>query len=229
MTATAHGTQAGARDHSVVLAALLTAEGIKAQVVHGLTAFLQGATAGGEPGVGIGGGGHSSLRVPGFGTVNISLRLNERLLGDSYRHWRPLPVSGGLVGRRWDVSGMASLVVIANNAVDYEQTYNMATHATERAVAIHGPQEIANFGPEMLDGEYINSPLTDNFAPIVGAVGYVRLAAHLHGLLRGDSRSLARVSQRKAWRYLTEIDPQLREDFQRALDSGLSDRVRRTC
>jgi hypothetical protein len=210
------------RDHSVVLAALLTTEGVKTQIVHGMTAFLQGSTSDGEPPIGIGGGAHSWLRVPGFGTLDVSPRLNERLPNDVFRDWRPLPVGGGLIGERWDVSGMDSLVVFVNNAGDYEQRYNLATHETERAVAIYWPQKVVDFTPDMLDGEYINSSLTDVFIPVAGADGYVRLAAHIFALLRDDRRPLARVSQRKAWHYLNEIGPELLHDFHRAIHAGLS-------
>jgi hypothetical protein len=211
------------RDHSAVLAALLTAEGIKVQVVHGMTAFLQGSTADGKPAVAVGGGGHSWLRVPGFGTLDVSPRLNERLRGDSYVHWRPLPVSGGLIGTHWDVGRMVSIVVFVHNAAHYEQTYNVATHATNQAVAIYWPQKVIDFIPNMLGGGYINSPLTDRFTPVAGTDGYVKLAAHLYALLRGDRRPLARVSQRKAWRFLGEIDLEVVREFQSALDVGLSD------
>lgn len=91
------------RDHSVVLAALLTAKRIEARVVHGLTMFVQGPTTDGAPAVGNGndpaaGGGHSWVQVPGFGTVDVSPRLSERL-----DDWRPLPVEGGLIGGDWSI------------------------------------------------------------------------------------------------------------------------------
>lgn len=210
------------RDHSVVLAALLTAEGIKAQVVHGNTAFIQGSTPDGQPSMGTGLGGHTWLRVPGFGTVDISPRLGERSSNEHFRHWRPLPVDGGLVGKRWDINGMESLAVFVDSAAQYEQAYAVASHANERAVAIYWPQKVVDFSRDMLDGEYIDSPLTHRFIPMAGADGYVKLAAHLYGLLRDNRRPLARISQRKAWRFIGEIDSEVLRDFTSALDAGLS-------
>jgi hypothetical protein len=210
------------RDHSVVLAALLTAEGVKAQVVHGNTAFVQGSTPDGEPSMGTGLGGHSWLRVPAFGTVDISPRLSERSSNEHFRHWRPLPVDGGLIGEQWDISGMKSLVVLVDSAAQYEQAYAVASHASESAVAIYWPQKVVDFSPDMLDGKYIDSPLTHRFVPIAGADGYVKLAAHLYGVSRDIRPPLARISQRKAWRFIAEIDPEVLREFQGALDAGLS-------
>jgi hypothetical protein len=85
------------RDHSVLIAALLTIHGIEAQLVHGKNIFVQGTTSDGKEPVGIGnllelGGGHTWLHVPRFGTVDISPRLSERLASPN-ENWRPLPVT----------------------------------------------------------------------------------------------------------------------------------------
>jgi len=79
----------GCRDHAVVLAALLTSGGTDAQVVHGANVFIQGPTTDGQDPVGLGndlahGGEHTWVHVSAFGTVDVSLRLSERV-----QSWRP--------------------------------------------------------------------------------------------------------------------------------------------
>ncbi|MGU3500897.1 hypothetical protein [Mycobacterium sp. C31M] len=203
------------RDHSVVLAAVLAAHGVKAQLVHGKTAFSQPPRDEGDPSVGHGGGGHTWLRVPGFGTLDISPRLDER---PSFHHyWNPLPVRTGLIGTEWRVDGYSSLVVFVDNAAHYQQLSSAGV--VGEVAAVYWPQKIVDFSFEMLTDPYlaIRSPLTDQFVPIAGRTGYVKLATHLYGLLRGDRRPLAGISQRKAWRYLSEVDSVLAQDFQQAV------------
>ncbi len=74
----------------------------------------------------------------------------------------------------------------------------------------------------MLEADYIDSPLSYELRDAAGANCYVKFAAHLYALSRGARRPLASVSQRKAWRYLTEVDADLVQDFCRALDAGLA-------
>ena len=210
------------RDHSVVLAALLTAEGIEAQVVHGLTMFVQGPTKDREPPVGNGNdpaasGSHSWVHVPGFGTVDVSPRLSERV-----DQWRPLPVECGLIGADWSVPRTTTHVALVGNANDYEQAVAVATHATDTATAIYWPKESAEFTPAMLEADYIDSPLSYKLRDAAGADCYAKLAAHLYALSGGARRALAGVSQRKARRYLTEIVGDLVHEFHRALNAGLA-------
>jgi hypothetical protein len=69
----------------------------------------------------------------------------------------------------------------------------------------------------MLDPGYIDSPLAHRLKEAAGSDCYFKLAAHLHGVSLGVRRSLARVSQRKAWRYLNEVSEELIEEFREAL------------
>jgi hypothetical protein len=79
----------------------------------------------------------------------------------------------------------------------------------DTVTAIYWPQRTAEFSPDMLDADYVHSPLTDKLIAATGADCYLKLASHLYGLSRGARRPLAGVSQRKAWRYLAEVNPAL--------------------
>lgn len=209
------------RDHAVVLAALLTARGVDAQVVHGANVFIQGPTSGGADPVGLGndlaqGGGHTWVHVPAFGTVDVSPRLGERV-----QSWRPLPVSG-LTGADWQVPGLATHVAIVRGAPDYEQAVAIATNAVDTATAIYWPKQSEQFRADMLDAGYIDSPLAHRLTKVAGSDCYFKLAAHLRGVSQGVRRSLARVSHRKAWRYLNEVSEELIDEFREAITVQLA-------
>jgi hypothetical protein len=204
------------RDHAVVLAALLTAGGIDAQVVRGANVFIQGPTTDGQDPVGLGndlaqGGEHTWVHVPLFGTVDVSPRLGERV-----QSWRPLPVSG-LAGTDWQVPGLTADVAVVRSAPDYQQAVAIAFNAVDTATAIYWPKRTDQFGTGMLSPGHIDSPLAHRLKEAAGFDCYFKLAAHLHGLSQGARRSLARISQRKAWRYLNEVSEDLIDEFRAAL------------
>ncbi len=132
----------GCRDHAVVLAARLTSGGTDAQVVHGANVFIQGPTTDGQDPVGLGndlahGGEHTWVHVSPFGTVDVSLRLSERV-----QSWRPLPVSG-LTGTDWQVPGLMTRVAVVSSAPDYQQAVAVATNAVDTPTAIYWPKRTA--------------------------------------------------------------------------------------
>jgi hypothetical protein len=74
----------------------------------------------------------------------------------------------------------------------------------------------------MFDAGYVHSPLTEKALPVAGADFYLLLATHLHALRSGRRKPLAGVSQRKAWRLLTDIHrttPEMLKEFRDLLQS----------
>jgi hypothetical protein len=206
------------RDHAVVLAALMTVEGLSAHVVRGASIYIQGPTSSGEEPTGLGnvleaGGGHTWVDVPTFGTVDVSPRLDVRVA-----HWRPIPVSG-LVGTEWEVPGLASHVAVVESAGRYEEAVTQATRTFDTATAIYWPQEVERFHVGMLDVSYVDSPLTHRLSDHAGSDCYIKLTAHLIGLTEGVRRPLARVNQRKAWRFLNEVDQALIDEMLRRIEA----------
>lgn len=100
---------------------------------------------------------------------------------------------------------------VAHNATDYKQAIAIATHATDTATAIYWGKQTAEFNPAMLEVE-----------GCCRRYCYVKFAAHLYALSRGARRPLASLSQRKAWRYVTEVDADRVQEFCGALDGGLA-------
>lgn len=203
------------RDHAVVLSALLAADGVDSRVVHGMNMFIAGPTSDGQHPVGIGnelqttdqgGSSHSWVDVPGFGMIDLSPRLSERLPGP-LADWRPLPTGrGGPVGTEWSVPGLASAVATVNGGAEYERAIAHATHAVDTVTAIYWPKRSDSFSAGMLKAEYVNSPLTDKVAGAVGDDCYLLLAVHLHALRAGERRPLAGVSQNKAWSFVKDME-----------------------
>jgi hypothetical protein len=204
------------RDHAVVLAALLTAQGVDAQVVHGANIFIQGATEDGQDPTGLGnilsqGGGHTWTHALEYGAVDVSPRLDARV-----QSWRPLPVSG-LTGADWSIPGIATRLAVVNSASEYQKAVDTAIEAVETATAIYWPKQTEQFRIDMFDAGYIDSPLAHRLTGAAGSDCYIKLGAHLYGMSQGVRRSLARVSQPKAWRYLNEVSQELIEEFREAL------------
>lgn len=159
------------RDHAVVLAALLTAAGVEAHIVHGANIFVQGPTTDGQPATGLGNvpgekGTHTWIHTPAYGTLDISPRLDQR--SDT---WRPLPVNG-LTGTTWPIPGYASQIATVDNAGDYEHNLNIAGHILDVASAIYWPHRITPFHPDMLDPHNIDSPLAHQLRDAAGEECY---------------------------------------------------------
>lgn len=204
------------RDHAVTLAALLTARGAAAQVIHGSSVYVQGPTSRGEDPVGLGnvleqGGGHTWAYVPALGTIDASPRL-----GDRVQTWRPLPATG-LVGAEWQVTGLTTQVVFVDSAQSYQQAVDASTQAVDTATAIYWPKEVEPFQAGMLDVGYIDSPLAHRLTDVAGPDCYIKLTAHLLGVYQRVRRPLVRVSQRKAWRFLNEVNQELIDELTQAI------------
>ncbi len=186
------------------------------QVIHGASVYIQGPTSSGEGPAGLGnvleqGGEHTWAHTPALGNFDVSPRLSERV-----QHWRPLPGTG-LVGTEWQIPGRTTQVVFVDNVKDYQRAVNASTHAVDTVTAIYWPKVAQPFRADMLDVEYVDSPLTHRLREVAGADCYTKLAAHLLGVSRGVRRPLARVSQKKAWRFLNEVSQELIVDVLRGI------------
>lgn len=193
------------RDHALVVGELLARAGAHVNVRHGKCMFVQGPTPDGAPPVGIGqdvdprAGGHTWLSVSGLGEVDLSPKLSVR-----DPRWRPIE-SSGVVGSSW-VAQRPTRFVVTESAHEYGQEIAQATHALNESRAIYFKRreeplgDIANAGlswaNSRLSLRLLRRGLPDDL--------YVRFAAHLHGLLRGERNSLRRLTRNKAWTILAQ-------------------------
>lgn len=213
------------REHAVVVGALLTAMGVKSQVVHGANMFVVGPGLSGEAPYGVGNApaqarfGHSWLVVEGFGALDLSPRLNERFLKGPLQAWDPISAPWGWVGHEWIVGSEPAALVVVGSREEYEREMSLSTHRVGQCTAIYWPQAVQPFSVDMLDHEFTDSPLRGRVASSNFEGALLKLAVHLWGLNRGNRRSLSRISQTKAWTFVGQLDESLVEEFTRLLSN----------
>src|SRR5215216_3182962 len=123
------------RDHAAVVGNVALDAGATVTALHGKCTFVQGPTADGEPGVGLGqapndAGTHSWLGIDDLGHVDLSPNLVQRVAD-----WRPLR-SQGVIASSWRASPNAELVV-RTSLTEYEDAIRLASRATGRLHAIY--------------------------------------------------------------------------------------------
>jgi hypothetical protein len=194
-----------ARDHAVVVGRLLSGLGADVSIRHGKCMFVQGPGSDGTPAVGLGQeaeskGRHTWLAVAGLGDVDLSPKLAA-----DQRPWRAVD-SAGLVGSSW-VAGRATLVAMTQRSRAYGDEIARASGATDQLQAVYLMQreepftdDIARAGLSWANSRVslrlLERGLPDDL--------YVRLAAHLLGLLSGERRPLRGISRNRAWSVLAE-------------------------
>ena len=166
------------RDHTVVLGGLLRLLGVEAKLRWGKCTFVQGP-AGGLKAVGFGQtpqqpGGHTWLRVPDVGNLDLSPRLGVQM-----PHWRPLR-SGGVVGNTWRVDGPSRLLNCAT-VREYEERIDRASHYAGMATAIYWVDRDEPFQTDMLVYGYafLDSPLSNRLQILFDSTIYIKLIHHL--------------------------------------------------
>jgi hypothetical protein len=194
------------RDHALVVGQFLADAGKHVTVRHGKCMFVQGPASDGAPPMGLGqevdrrAGGHTWLWAAGLGDVDLSPKLNLR---DPL--WHPID-SPGIVGSSW-VAPRAAHFVVTESPGEYDREIARATHASDEWRAIYFKQREEPFGDEIagvglswansrVSLRLLGRGLPDDL--------YVRLAAHLQKMLRGERRSLGHLSRNKAWTILAQ-------------------------
>ncbi len=207
------------RDHCATVGALLALTGIRSSIVTGRCIFVVGPDQGLPP-VGIEQrerGGHSWLYIENLGIVDISPKLAR----NAAVGWRGVS-SPGVVGNQLENQPTA-IVHRVTTREDYDNEAALATYAEGVVTAVYLEERRTAFSPTMLTNarSEINSPLTDQlwnrFKPDV----YLRLVAHLDGVLSGNHRTLASVSRWKAWGFVATMNADL-DDLTRRLQLASS-------
>ncbi len=217
------------REHTVLTGVLLAAEGVASDFVFGANMFIVGPSSEGASPYGVGNDapqstrGHSWLLVPGFGVIDISPRLNERF--PSNPRWQPIMAKAGRLGDTWLVDGRPGVVVEAADFAEYGQEIPKATHVVDGYTAVYWQQETLPFSIAMVEADWVDSPLRTRVKASDFEGALLRAGTHLWALNKGLRRPLATVSQSKAWRFVSEIDDTLVDEFTDAVLEGLGHTV----
>jgi hypothetical protein len=191
------------RDHAVLLATLAAVNGISSQLCTGFNMFVLGPSSGSGP-VGTGqnwvpaGPGHSWLELDDSWILDLSPTF------ESLRRLRGPFTSCGVTAQEWRTSLGNFGVVCVETPDAYNQAVAIATHQNEVGVAIYGVERRETFHAEMLEVDFIDSPLTRTIRGY-GHLIYVKLAVHLSRVLSGESSTRRETTQRKRWRAISRI------------------------
>jgi hypothetical protein len=194
-----------ARDHAVVVGALLRRLDADVSIRHGRCMFVQGPGSDGAPPVGIGQEiasrhRHTWLAAAGIGDVDLSPKL-----GAPQAPWRAVR-SAGVIGSSW-VAERAAGFALTRRHRDYEAEIADASSTTDRLQAVYLLQREEPFTAEIAQAglSWANSRvslrllergLPDDL--------YARLAAHLLGVAGGERQALRGISRNRAWSVLAE-------------------------
>lgn len=194
------------RDHAVVTAAFLRLDGIDARLRHGRCMFVQGESEAGPP-VGVGQpsesqSGHSWNWIAGFGHFDVSPRLTERVA-----RWRPLAAPYGIMGQTWHVDGIPADAVVCGSRSAYDNAVAWATHLRNACRAVHWVEREEDFRAELLTdaAAHIDSPQTARILKLAGQYAYVKLLAHLRGLVSAERQTLSGLPFAAAWQQIGRI------------------------
>lgn len=191
------------RDHAVVLATLAAVNGIGSQLCTGFNMFVLGPSSGSGP-VGTGqnwvpaGPGHSWLELENSWVLDLSPTF------ESLKRLRGPFTSSGVTAHEWRTSLGNFDVISTESPHAYSQAIAIATHQTDVGVAIYGVERRETFHTEMLEVDFIDSPLTRTIRGY-GHLIYVKLAVHLSRVMRGESSVRGETTQRKRWRAISRI------------------------
>ena len=207
------------RDHAFVLSCLLARDGHHCEITHGKVVYTvrpsEDTAPIGEGQDGTVHGMHAWLTLPDLGLLDISPRLARF----SYAG-RPLHFSG-VVGDL-QPRGTDRCLVVARAAAGFEEEIAAATHRIG-LTAVYWPTAHSRIEADMLANPYayINSPLSNRLKGRYHSEVYLKAVWHLEEFLNGRRRSLAGVSQSKAWAIIDGISSAeagaLREDIVRRL------------
>lgn len=191
------------RDHAWVVSCILGAHGVSSQLVLGKAMFVQGA-AGDAPSAGLGVppedsvGTHTWLEVAGLGLLDLSPNLNI-----STRPWRRSRLDGVVGGELRPRE--AGEVRVCRTPAEYRNAVNLATHVQGGLCAIYLPTGAAALTRDDITNSrrFVYSPLTEQVCRRFGDDALPKLVLHLLDRRGGKRRSLAGVSQNKAWSIVT--------------------------
>ncbi|MBM4043793.1 MAG: hypothetical protein FJ279_01640 [Planctomycetes bacterium] len=191
------------REHAFISACLAAASGIQACIVIGKAMFMQGPQNGKAPAI-LGcdandSGTHAWLSIPKLGTTDISPNLDI-----SISAWRRLQFSG-IVNGVWEPQG-TGMFLSCSSKTDYENEIALGTHGSHGNRAVYWPQRQFDLTEAMVRDAFAftNSPLTDWLRRSHATDVLAKAALHLWDRINRRVRSVAGVSQAKAWRIVAQ-------------------------
>lgn len=181
-----------------MVACLLACEGVAPEFVHGKTMYVHGPSAGGPP-FGTGQDArdsqiHTWIEILNLGIIDLSPNLVA-----AQPQWRNVPFNGICAGR-WVPLDRGS-VVVCSDLREFDAQVAFASRAADHVRALYVSRSRETLSPSIIISaiEYINSPLTEKLGVPFDEGIYAKAVLHLRDRLLGKGRSLAGLSQNKAW------------------------------
>ena len=212
------------RDHAWVLSAVLAAHNTNHEIAIGRAMVTRGADETGpalalgipsDPNAQV--AGHAWLHIADQGILDLSIntRVRHRLI----QSWKPVEFNG-VVRSRWIPSGGGHVVVVPDgNYTKYKQAIDLSSHLRNDNAVIYMACERSLPTSEFYrsPGEFTDSPLFHFMTRTVGEGVHAHAVLHLLGFMDGVRRPLGGLSQKKAWRILSEDYPNALKQLESSL------------
>jgi hypothetical protein len=193
------------REHALLVACVIRANGESVRIAHGKNMFVQGADGPCRP-MGFGqkrdaGSGHTWLKSNSDKVIDLS----PRLAAAGVTGWRSVECSG-IVKGEWLPTGHSN-VVTCDSGEEYDEAIALASRHDGVNTAIYWEQTEECLTASLLGKalELVNSPLTDELRKFRDVEIYSKAALHLIEIAAGSGRPLAGVAQRKAWKFIAAL------------------------
>jgi hypothetical protein len=204
------------RDHALVIGGLISILGRKIGISHGKNMMVKGPTKHFPP-IGYGqdgnmGAGHSWIVDESLTIFDYSLKLPK---GKKNKQWKSY--SDPIVENTKCNNVKGATIVVTNNLNDYESEIASSTHIDDGFRIIYYQEKYELFNPsKALDPfHWIDSPLSNKMKLRYPKGIYVKIIMHLHELISGKAKSVAKKSQIGAW---NTISKRSEEDIQRYVE-----------
>jgi hypothetical protein len=190
------------REHALLVSILLRLHALPSAIVFGKAMFVQGPKDNQVPllrGIDTRQQGmHAWLHIEGLGLLDISPNLER------FDAWAGIPFDC-IVCDRWMPPDSGRIFQCASLS-DYDRQIAEATHANGENRAIYWEAERKHLGASIIRdaARFADSPLSNRLKQEHGGDILVKAALHIIDRSSGRGRSLAGVSQSKAWRIIAE-------------------------
>jgi len=187
------------RDHSLVMALMLTSGGTYPKIAGGKCMFVQGPVAG-NAAFGIGQddyykSGHNWLVHSKFGHIDVS----PSLLTKEHHFREPF---NGVFNRVWLPPGKERVsVVLCTDPDDYVAKIEKARRAMAHSTAVYLHLDELEVTDKLIKSpfKFLNSRFSTEIKSRFGADFYPAVAHHLHDFMLGKKDSLMSLGRVKAW------------------------------
>ena len=187
------------RDHSLVMALMLTSGGRYPKIASGKCMFVQGPVAGNAT-FRIGQedyykSGHNWLVHSTFGLIDVS----PTLLSKQHRFRDPF---NGIFNRVWLPPGKErASVVLCHDPHDYAEEIEKAGHSMSHSTAVYMHLDDLEVTEKIIKSpfKFLNSRFSTEIKQRFGSDFYPAVAKHLHDFVLGKRDSLMSEGRLKAW------------------------------